>query len=173
MRIFMKTKLITTIMILAGVIFSCDDEETVQDPIYEFIAFAGDSEVNIGEATNNDEGYPLVVQLYAFDPKAQDITVTLGIGAINSKKDEDFTITPSDVVKVKAGKLTSDTIWVKTINNDDPNELERTFEVHIVSTTEPDAKIGLGLKEPVKVRSSSRSWTTNAVVIPYALLISH
>jgi hypothetical protein len=146
----MKTKLITAIMIFAGVIFSCDDEETVQDPIYEFIAFAGDEEVSVGEATDTDEGYPLVVQLYAFEPKTQDITVTLGIAAINSKKDEDFTVTPSDVVKIKAGKLTSDTIWVKTINNDDPNELERTFEVHIASTTQPDAKIGLGLKEPAK-----------------------
>ena len=146
----MKTKLITAILILSGAIFSCDDEETIQDPIYEFIAFAGDADVNIGEATNNDEGYPLVVQLYAFEPKTQDITVTLGIGAINSSKDEDFTVTPSDVVKIKAGKLTSDTVWVKTINNDDANELERTFEVHIVSTTLPDANIGLGLKEPVK-----------------------
>jgi len=137
-------------MILAGVIFSCDDEETIQDPIYEFIAFAGDAEVGVGEATNNDAGYPLVVQLYAFEPKTQDITVTLGIAAINSKKDEDFTVTPSDVVKIKAGKLTSDTIWVKTINNDDANELERTFEVGIQSTTQPDAKIGLGLTEPTK-----------------------
>src|SRR5215510_382095 len=126
MRIFMKTKLITAIMILAGVIFSCDEDATVQDPIYEFISFGGDEEVNIGEATNSDDGYPLVVQLWAFDPKAQDITVTLGIGAINSKIGEDFTVTPSDVVKIKAGKLTSDTIWVKTINNDDANELERT-----------------------------------------------
>ena len=137
-------------MILAGAIFSCDDDETIQDPIYEFISFGGDEEVNIGEATDSDEGYPLVVQLWAFDPKAQDITVTLGIAAINSKKDEDFTVTPSDVVVIKAGKLTSDTIWVKTINNDDANELERTFEVGIQSTSLPDVKVGLGIKEPTK-----------------------
>src|SRR5688572_26038577 len=106
----MKTKLITTIMIVAGLIFSCDDEETVQDPIHEFISFAGDEEVNLGEATNNEDGYPLVVQLWAFEPYTQDITINLGIGAINAKKDEDFTVTPSDAVKIKAGKLTSDTI---------------------------------------------------------------
>ena len=38
----MKTKLITAIMILAAGIFSCDDDETIQDPIYEFISFGGD-----------------------------------------------------------------------------------------------------------------------------------
>ena len=146
----MKTKLITAIMILAAGIFSCDDEETIQDPIYEFISFGGDAEVNLGEATNNDEGYPLVVQLWAFEPYAQDITVNLGVGAINARKDEDFTVTPSDVVKIKAGKLTSDTIWVKTINNDDANELERTFEIGIQSTSQPDVKVGLGIAEPKK-----------------------
>jgi hypothetical protein len=150
MTITMKTKLITAIMIFAAGIFSCDDEETIQDPIYEFISFGGDAEVSLGEATNNDAGYPLVVQLWAFEPYTQDITVNLGIGAINAKKDEDFTVTPSDVVKIKAGKLTSDTIWVKTINNDAANELERTFEIGIQSTSLPDANIGLGIDEPRK-----------------------
>jgi hypothetical protein len=150
MTITMKTKLITAIMILAAGIFSCDDDETIQDPIYEFISFGGDAEVNLGEATNNDAGYPLVVQLWAFEPYTQDITVNLGIGAINAKKDEDFTVTPSDVVKIPAGRLTSDTIWVKTINNDDANELERTFDISIHSTSLPDANIGLGITEPKK-----------------------
>ena len=54
MTITMKTKLITAIMILAAGIFSCDEEETIQDPIHEFISFGGDAEVNLGEATNND-----------------------------------------------------------------------------------------------------------------------
>jgi len=150
MTITMKTKLITAIMILAAGIFSCDDDETIQDPIYEFISFGGEAEVNLGEATNNDAGYPLVVQLWAFEPYTQDITVNLGIGAINAKKDEDFTVTPSDVVKIPAGRLTSDTIWVKTINNDEANELERTFDISIHSTSLPDANIGLGITEPKK-----------------------
>jgi hypothetical protein len=137
-------------MIAAGVIFSCDDDETVQDPVYEFISFGGDEQVNLGEATNNTEGYPLVLQLWAFEPYTQDITVTLGIAAINSKKDVDFTVTPDDVVKIPAGRLTSDTIWVNTINNDDANDLERTFEIGIQSTSVPDVNIGLGLSEPTK-----------------------
>jgi hypothetical protein len=136
-------------MILAGAIFSCDDEETVQDPIYEFISFGGDEQVNIGEATTED-GYPLIVQLWAFEPYQQDVTVTLGVTGTNAQSGVDFTITPSDQVKIKAGKLTSDTIWVKTINNDDANELERTVEVKINSVSLPDVKIGLGLKDPAK-----------------------
>jgi len=150
MTITMKTKLITAIMILAGVIFSCDDESTVQDPIYEFISFGGDEQVNLGEATNTNDGYPLIVQLWAFDPYQQDVTVTLGVTATNAQSGVDFSITPSDQVKIKAGKLTSDTIWVKTINNDDANELERTIEVKIISVSQPDVKIGLGIKEPTK-----------------------
>jgi len=145
----MKTKLITIIMILAAGIFSCDDEETIQDPIYEFISFGGDEQVNLGEATS-ESGYPLVVQLWAFDPYQQDITVTLGVTATNAVQGVDFTVTPSDNVKVPAGRLTSDTIWVKTINNPDPNELERTIEVKINSVSQPDVNIGLGLTEPTK-----------------------
>jgi hypothetical protein len=146
----MKTKLITAIMIIAAGVFSCDDDQTIQDPIYEFVSFAGDEQVNLGEATNSEDGYPLVVQLWAFDPYTQDVTVNLGVAAINAQSGVDFTVTPSDVVKIKAGSLTSDTIWVKTINNGDANELERTIEVHIASISQPDVKIGLGLTEPKK-----------------------
>ena len=137
-------------MILAAGIFSCDEEETIQDPIYEFISFGGDEQVNLGEATNTDDGYPLIVQLWAFEPYAQDVTVTLGVTGTNAQSGVDFSITPSDQVKIKAGKLTSDTIWVKTINNDDANELERTIEVKINSVSLPDVNIGLGLKDPAK-----------------------
>jgi hypothetical protein len=144
----MKTKLITIIMILAAGIFSCDDEETVQDPIYEFISFAGDESVNLGEETASADGYPLVVQLWAFEPYAQDITVTLDVTATNAEKDVDFTVSPSDQVIIKAGKLTSDTIWIKTINNGDANELERTFDVAINTVSLPDVNVGLGLTEP-------------------------
>jgi hypothetical protein len=145
----MKTKLITIIMILAAGIFSCDDEDTIQDPIYEFISFGGEEEVTLGEATSED-GYPLVVQLWAFDPYQQDITVTLGVTATNAQQGVDFTVTPADNVKIPAGRLTSDTVWVKTINNPDPNELERSIEVKINSVSQADVNIGLGLTEPTK-----------------------
>jgi len=144
----MKTKIIAIIATLAAGIFSCDSDETIEDPIYEFVSFAGDEAVNLGEASNSDDGYPLVVQLWSFDPAAQDITLTLEVTGSNAQKDVDFTVTPSDNVKVKAGKLTSDTIWVKTINNDVGNELERTFDVKIKTASDADLKIGLGITEP-------------------------
>lgn len=146
----MKTKLITAIMIIAAGVFSCDDDNTVQDTIYEFVSFAGDEQVNLGEASNSEDGYPLVVQLWAFDPYKEDITVTLGVAATNAQAGVDFTVTPSDNVKIPAGRLTSDTIWVKTINNADANELERTIEVKINAISKADVKIGLGITEPVK-----------------------
>lgn len=144
----MKTKLITIITIIATGIFSCDNDENIEDPIYEFVSFAGGDAVNLGEATNSEEGYPLVVQLWSFDPAAQDITLTLEVTGSNAQKDVDFTVTPSDNVNIKAGKFTSDTIWIKTINNDVGNELERTFDVKIKTVSETDVKIGLGITEP-------------------------
>lgn len=144
----MNTKIVTIITILAAGIFSCESDEKIEDPIYEFVSFAGDESVNLGEASNSEEGYPLIVQLWSFDPAAQDITLSLEVTGSNAQKDVDFTVTPSDNVKIKAGKLTSDTIWIKTINNDVGNELERTFNVKINTVSETDLKIGLGITEP-------------------------
>jgi hypothetical protein len=144
----MKTKAITIIMILAAGVFSCDDDEKIADPIYEFVSFVGDESVNLGEASNSEDGYPLVVQLWSFDPAPQDVALTLEVTGNNVQKDVDFTVTPSDNVKIKSGKLVSDTIWIKTINNDVGNELERTFDVKISSVGLADVKIGLGISEP-------------------------
>jgi len=146
----MNNKLIATILFLGAAMFACEDEETVQDTIYEFVSFAGDEAVNLGEAGNSEDGYPLVVQLWAFDPYPQDINVTLSVSANNAQKDVDFTVSPADNVVIKAGHLTSDTIWIKTLNNEDANELERSFEVKINSISQPDVKVGLGITEPKK-----------------------
>jgi hypothetical protein len=146
----MKNKIIAILMFFVAGIFSCDDETQVQDTVYEFISFAGDEAVDVGEATSADKGYPLVAQLWAFDPYTQDITVNYEIKPTNSEADVDFIVTPAGSITIKAGSLTSDTIWVKTINNDLPNESERTFEVEMTSVSQSDLKIGLGVTEPKK-----------------------
>ena len=146
----MKTKIILLITLFSAGIFSCKDDEKVVDPIYEFVSFAGDETVNLGEAIHTEEGYPLVVQLWVFDPYKQDLTVNFEVTGNNVQKDVDFTVTPSDAITIKAGNLVSDTIWIKTINNEDANELERTIEVKIKNISEPGLKIGLGLANPVK-----------------------
>lgn len=146
----MKTKAIAILTILAAGIFSCDSDEKIEDPIYEFVSFAGDESIDLGEAANSEEGHPLVVQLWSFKPAVQDITVTIEVTGNNVQKDVDYTLTPSDNVTIRTGSLVSDTIWLKTINNDAGNELERTIGVKIKTVSDPDIKIGLGITDPKK-----------------------
>jgi hypothetical protein len=147
----MKIKLIAILMVLiAGGIFSCDDDETVEDPVYEFVSFSGDELVDLGEAAYSEQGYPLVIQLWAFDPSTTDVSVSFDVTPTNAVRDVDFTLTPADNVTIQAGSLTSDTIWIKSINNEVPNDQERTFDVTISSVSDPDLKIGLGITEPKK-----------------------
>ena len=130
-------------------IMSCDDDETpIVDPIYEFIAFDGATSVNLNEFENSEEAFPLTLELLAFKPYVQDIDVALEISSLNVQENTDFTVTPSDVVKIRAGKLVSDTIWISTIDNTAGTDLERSFQVKIKSVSQPDIKVGLGLKEP-------------------------
>ena len=137
-------------MLFAAGIISCDDEKQIQDPVYEFISFAGDEVVDVGEASAADEGYPLVAQLWAFDPYNEDITVNFEITPTNVTENVDFSTTPSGSVTIKAGSLLSDTIWVKTINNDVANEQPRGFDIEITSVSKSDLKIGLGITEPAR-----------------------
>jgi hypothetical protein len=147
----MKTKIIAiTLLILTGLLSCDDDGDEVQDTVYEFISFAGEEIVDIGEASNSEEGYPLVVQLWAFDPYSTDISVNYEVSATNAENNVDFSVTPANSVTVRSGSLVSDTIWIKGINNDVANELERSFKVAITSVSQPDVKIGLGVTEPKK-----------------------
>ena len=145
----MRTKIIFLSFVLCAGIFSCDDDEnTPVDPIYEFVAFAGESSVGLNEFDNSEEPFPLVAKLLAFDPYAQDIDLALEITGSNAQENTDFVVTPHDVVKIHAGKLVSDTIWVKTVDNAAGTDLERSFQIKIKSISQPDVKIGLGLADP-------------------------
>jgi hypothetical protein len=145
----MKTKIIALFFLLVIGMLSCEDDgDEVQDAVYEFISFAGDETVDIGEASSSEQGYPLVVQLWAFDPYPTDINVSYEISPTNAENNVDFSVTPANSITVKSGSLVSDTIWIKGINNDVANELERSFKVAITSVSQPDVKIGLGVTEP-------------------------
>jgi hypothetical protein len=145
----MRTKIIFLSFVLCSGIFSCDDDEnTPVDPIYEFVAFAGESSVNLNELDNSDEPFPLVAKLLAFEPYAQDIDLALEITGTNVQENTDFVVTPHDAVKIRAGKLVSDTVWVKTVDNTMGTDLERSFQIKIKSVSQPDVKIGVGLADP-------------------------
>jgi hypothetical protein len=144
----MKTyiKLFVLLLLVAT---ACDDDETkVVDPIHEFIAFKGPSTIDVSENANSEEGYPLYVELKAFKPYSQDIDVSLQIVGHNTVKDVDFIVTPSESVKIRAGSLVSDPIWIKTIDNESGSVGERTFDIKIGSVSNSDVNIGLGFKEP-------------------------
>src|SRR6185436_15725483 len=130
----MRTKIIFLSFVLCAGIFSCDDDEnTPVDPIYEFVAFAGESSVNLNELDNSEEPFPLVAKLLAFDPYSQDVDLALEITGSNAQENTDFVVTPHDVVKIRAGKLVSDTIWVKTVDNTAGTDVERSFQIKIKS----------------------------------------
>jgi hypothetical protein len=84
----------------------------------------------------------------AFDPFAQDIDLTLEITGSNAQENIDFVVTPHDVVKIRAGKLVSDTVWIKTVDNAAGTDVDRSFQIKIKSVSQPDVKIGLGIADP-------------------------
>lgn len=145
----MRTKIVFLLIVLCTGTFSCDDDDNAPvDPIYEFVAFQGESSVNLNEFDNSEEPFGLVAKLLAFQPYAQDVDLTLEITGTNVQEGTDFSVTPHDVVKVRAGKLVSDTIWVKTVDNTAGTDDERSFQIKIKSVSQPDVKIGLGLADP-------------------------
>jgi hypothetical protein len=134
--------------VLATILFSCDDDDNhVVDPIHEFVAFRGTPVISVNENENSAVAYPVVVQLYAFEPYTEDIDLTLDITPNNTAENVDFIVTPSQSVKIKAGRLVSDTIFIKTIDNALGSNGERSFDIRIDAVNK-DINIGLGLAEP-------------------------
>src|SRR6266850_7189309 len=94
----MKTKKILFLCALAAIIFSCKKDKEIVDPIFEFVSFAGTSPINLNEFTNSTVAVPVVVQLWAFKPYSEDITLTLEITGNNTQEGVDFTVTPSNAL---------------------------------------------------------------------------
>ena len=70
----MRTKIILASLLFAAGTISCDDDENpVVDPVYEFVAFAGEPSANLNEFDNATDPFPLTAKLLAFDPYSQDI----------------------------------------------------------------------------------------------------
>ena len=62
------------------------------------------SSVNLNEFENSDDPFPLTAKLLAFKPYPEDIDLTLEITGTNVQDNADFTVTPNDVIKIRAGK---------------------------------------------------------------------
>lgn len=138
----------TIFLILFALVVACDEDATIQDPVYEFAAFKEAGPVNLNELNNSTEAYPVVIQLFAFQPYSEDLTFQYTATGNNTAEGTDFTVTPAGSITLKAGKLTSDTIWVKTIDNQAGTPDARSFNLAITSASKSDIKLGLGLADP-------------------------
>lgn len=132
---------------MALAVLACEDEEKPIDPVYEFVSFKGPSIVNINEFNNSTNAFPLVVEIRAFEPYAQDVDITLEVTGNNTAPNTDFIVTPESV-KLRAGSLVSDTIFIQTIDNDLAATEERSFDIRIASVSQENVLIGLGIAEP-------------------------
>lgn len=143
----MKNRIFLTFALIA-VMFACEDETKIVDPVYEFVAFKGASSVDVNELANSEEGYPLVVEIRAFDPYQEDIEVGLEITGNNATPGADFIVMPDQSVTIPAGSFVSDTIYIRTVDNAAGSTEARSFDIRIKSINKENINIGLGLAEP-------------------------
>jgi hypothetical protein len=135
-------------MILFAVAISCKEDEKIQDPVFEFVSFKEAGPVNLNEANNSADAYPVVVQLWAFQPYTENLTVQYTVTGNNAEEGVDFTVDPASSITLKGGSLTSDTIWVTTINNEAGSVDPRSFNIALSSVSQSDIKLGLGVADP-------------------------
>src|SRR5690242_1846202 len=100
----MIMKRLIAFIILLMAALACQEEEKIVDPVFEFVSLRGAESVNLGEADFSEEGYPLVVQLWAFKPHKVDIEVTFEITTTNAEENVDFILSPSGSFKIPAGQ---------------------------------------------------------------------
>jgi hypothetical protein len=136
------------IMIFAATVLACSDDEKVKDPVYEFVSFKGSETFNLNEKINSEQSYPVVAQLLAFKPYKEDIELMLEISGENAAENTDFVVTPGTTLRIPAGSLVSDTLFIKTIDNEAGTDLERKIHIAIKSVSEEKIRIGVGITEP-------------------------
>jgi hypothetical protein len=135
------------VILLCAVAFACDEDQKIVDPVFEFVSIRGNETANLNESSNSEEGYPIVVQLWASQPYANDIDLTFQATGTNATTGTDFNL-EATTLKIRAGELVSDTLWVTTIDNETSSPVARTVEVKITSVSEAGIKIGLGIDSP-------------------------
>lgn len=134
------------LLLLCAGFLSCEEEENIEDPIFEFVAFQEDA-ISLNEKDNSTIPYPMVVELLAFQPYQEDIELNLEITATNAEEGVDFMVQPGNTLKIRAGSLVSDTLYLQTIDNNAFSG-ERAITITIKRTNKPDIRIGLGIAEP-------------------------
>jgi hypothetical protein len=135
------------VILLCAVAFACGEDQKIIDPVFEFVSIKGNESANLNENTNSEAGYPIVIQLWAAKPYSSDIDLTFQATGTNATAGTDFNLTTT-TLKIRAGKLISDTLWITTVNNETASALARTVEVKLTAASQTGIKIGLGITNP-------------------------
>lgn len=135
------------VILLCAVAFACDEDQKIIDPVFEFVSIKGNETANLNESTNSEAGYPIVIQLWAAKTYSSDIDLTFQATGTNATAGTDFNLTTT-TLKIRAGKLISDTLWITTVNNETASALARTVEVKLTAASQSAIKIGLGITNP-------------------------
>lgn len=168
---FKKMKSHTCLLsLLLAVFSSCQEENGIEDPVYEFVAFQEET-IQLDERQNSTSPYPVVAELFAFEPYHSDIQLNLEITGTNAEKGEDYTVQPGTTLTIQAGSLISDTLYLTTIDNSAFSG-DRSLTISIKSTSKPGIRVGLGISEPARatvraeIRDDECSSTTKVFDMP-------
>jgi hypothetical protein len=135
------------VLLFCAIAFACEEDQKIIDPVFEFVSINGNESADLNESSNSEAGYPISVQLWAAQPYATDIDLTFQAIGTNATSGTDFNF-PATTLKIEAGRLVSDTIWITTINNETQSTAERKVEVRLTSVSQSGIKIGLGIDNP-------------------------
>jgi len=139
-----KAKLL--ILLITLVTFaSCDSDDAIVDDVFEFIAFQKES-VSVNENDGSITPLPIVIDLKGYAPE-QDITINLSVTENNAVEGVDYNLSTKTLV-IQKGNFVSDTLFVGTIDNISGSLVERSIDISIESTSNPNLNIGLGLNSP-------------------------
>ena len=124
---------------------SCSDDDTIVDPVYEFIFFQKEG-ITVGEANGSMDPVPVTLKLLGYKA-ANPIQVTLSVQDNNVSEGVDYTIS-SKTLTFQPGSFLSDTVFISTIDNNQGVDYERSFTLNIESISNPNIKVGLGIEDP-------------------------
>lgn len=126
-------------------IISCSNDDSVEDTVYEFIAFQDESvTINEFEASLTPES--IVIDLLGYEPK-EDIVINLSVVENNAIEGVDYELSSKTIV-VKKGNYSSEPLFVNTIDNLTGSLVDRSIDIVIESTSDANLNIGLGLDNP-------------------------
>ncbi|UNY97960.1 hypothetical protein MQE36_12795 [Zhouia spongiae] len=140
-----KNKLVYLLSIVCVLLQSCSDDDTVNDPVFEFISFQSET-ITVSENAASIESVPVTLRLYGYEPKE---AITVNLATINNNVEEgvDYSLSGKSIT-FKPGSFISDTLFVSTIDNASGSDSERSFSLNIESISNPDIKSGLGIENP-------------------------